>query len=73
MILNWEMKPYLRATSHSQGPSHCGPSVHPGYQFGTEETNGSVWYGGNAIVTEVWLVVVGVMVVCVGPLSPCNS
>lgn len=68
MILNWEMTPYLRATSRSQGPSHCGPSVHPGYQFGTEETNGH-----TAIVTEVWPVVVGVMVVCVGPLSLCNS
>lgn len=64
MILNWEMKPYLRATNHSHGPS-----VHPGYPFGTEETNVHI-----ATVTVAWPVVVVVgVVVCVGPLSPCNS
>lgn len=63
MVLNWEIKPYLRASHHSQGQFHCGPIIHPRYHFGTEEANvqspssGWLWW---------WLV-------CVGPLSPCNS
>lgn len=39
MVLNWEIKPYLRASHHSQGQFHCGPIIHPRYHFGTEEAN----------------------------------